>query len=153
MPAPITAPTPSAVSDTGPNVRFSVCSPVALASLSSQSIGFLLNSALPIRKLLPKKTYANRRLFRSRRRLPCLLPKQIYRNAQQNDDQPRPSVLWLVTQKLNFDEDCHHQVKCRQKRIPERPIGSLHVRTFPAQNEKPAQREDVKNQHGENQKI
>src|SRR5271168_4650388 len=52
MPAPMMAPTPSAVSDTGPNVRFNVCSPVALASFSSQSIGFFLNSGLLIRNLL-----------------------------------------------------------------------------------------------------
>src|ERR1700735_1985398 len=52
IPPPITAPTPKAVSETGPNVRFSVCSPVALASFSSQSIGFFLNSGLLIRNLL-----------------------------------------------------------------------------------------------------
>src|SRR5271156_162353 len=59
MPAPITAPTPSAGNETGPSVRFSVCSPVALASLSSQSIGFFLNSALLMRYVLRRVAAAS----------------------------------------------------------------------------------------------
>ena len=41
MPAPMTAPTPSAVSWKGPRVRFRLRSPVSPASANSMFIGFL----------------------------------------------------------------------------------------------------------------
>src|ERR1700730_8532031 len=46
MPAPMIAPTPSAVSCPAPNVRFRLCSPVSPASESSMLIGFLTKSQL-----------------------------------------------------------------------------------------------------------
>src|SRR5690349_8776577 len=43
-PAPMMAPMPRAMSDSGPRVRFSVCSPVAAASFIKRSIDLVLNS-------------------------------------------------------------------------------------------------------------
>ena len=66
---------------------------------------------------------------------------------------PRPSVLRLISQQLNFDKNSHHEIECRQNRVTERAIGPLHVGPLPAQNEQSAQRKNVKNQHRKNQKI
>src|SRR5260370_12691151 len=52
MPAPMTAPTPSAVNWTGPSVRFRLCSPASFASASNMLIGFLANKGLPMQLLL-----------------------------------------------------------------------------------------------------
>src|SRR3977135_1539223 len=52
MPAPMTAPTPSAVNWTGPSVRFRLCSPSSFASSSNMLIGFLANKGLPMQLLL-----------------------------------------------------------------------------------------------------
>ena len=47
----------------------------------------------------------------------------------------------------------HHDIERGKNRIAEGAIGPLHVRAFPAQDEKSAEREDIENQHGENQEI
>src|SRR5439155_19540482 len=52
MPAPMIAPTPSAVSWNGPSVRFRLCPPSSCASASSMLIGFLANKGLPMQLLL-----------------------------------------------------------------------------------------------------
>src|SRR6266436_8059701 len=52
MPAPIIAPTPSAVSWKGPSVRFRLCPPSSCASASNMLIGFLANKGLPMQLLL-----------------------------------------------------------------------------------------------------
>src|SRR5712664_2364153 len=52
MPAPMMAPTPSAVSWKGPSVRFRLCPPSSLASSSNMLIGFLANKGLPMQLLL-----------------------------------------------------------------------------------------------------
>src|SRR5882724_1262181 len=52
MPAPITAPTPSAVNWNGPSVLFRLCSPASLASSSNKLIGFFANKGLPMQLLL-----------------------------------------------------------------------------------------------------
>src|SRR5712692_1156392 len=52
MPAPIIAPTPSAVSWKGPSVRFRLCPPTSSASESNMLIGFLANKGLPMQLLL-----------------------------------------------------------------------------------------------------
>src|SRR5882724_555666 len=52
MPAPMIAPTPSAVSWKGPSVRFRLCPPSSLASESNKLIGFLANKGLPMQLLL-----------------------------------------------------------------------------------------------------
>src|SRR5437879_11514726 len=52
MPAPMIAPTPSAVSWKGPSVRFRLCPPSSCASASSMLIGFLANKGLPMQLLL-----------------------------------------------------------------------------------------------------
>src|SRR6266446_6890477 len=52
MPAPMMAPTPSAVSWKGPSVRFRLCPPTSLASSSNMLIGFLANKGLPMQLLL-----------------------------------------------------------------------------------------------------
>src|ERR1700722_6113335 len=104
IPAPITAPTPRAVSESGPSVRLRVCSPVSAASRSRTSMGFFLNSGLLISNLLSLHPASRPILIQPQPRTFHLFPQQINRNANQNDDQPRPSVLRLVTQKLDFDE-------------------------------------------------
>src|ERR1700704_4544616 len=52
MPAPMTAPTPSAVNWTGPSVRFRLCPPSSCASASNMLIGFLANKGWPMQLLL-----------------------------------------------------------------------------------------------------
>src|SRR5258708_7558072 len=52
MPAPMIAPTPSAVSWKGPSVRFRLCPPSSCASASNMLIGFLANKGLPMQLLL-----------------------------------------------------------------------------------------------------
>src|SRR5216683_730171 len=52
MPAPMIAPTPSAVSCTAPKVRLRLCSPASFDSVSSMLIGFFANNGLPMQLLL-----------------------------------------------------------------------------------------------------
>src|SRR5260370_14959795 len=52
MPAPMIAPTPSAVSWKGPSVRFRLCALSSWASESSMLIGFRANKGLPMQLLL-----------------------------------------------------------------------------------------------------
>src|SRR5229473_420831 len=52
MPAPMMAPTPSAVSCTAPKVRLRLCSPASFDSVSSMLIGFFANNGLPMQLLL-----------------------------------------------------------------------------------------------------
>src|SRR5256885_12082771 len=56
MPAPIMAPTPSAVSWTAPRLRFKLCSRVSWASPSSMLMGFLTNKEFPV--VFPSATAA-----------------------------------------------------------------------------------------------
>src|ERR1700730_11597469 len=52
MPAPMMAPTPSAVSWNGPSVRLRLWPPASCASARSMLIGFLANKGLPMQLLL-----------------------------------------------------------------------------------------------------
>src|SRR5579863_4392738 len=52
IPAPMIAPIPSDTRLTGPNARFSPCSPVSEASFNKASMGFVANNGFPIHLLL-----------------------------------------------------------------------------------------------------
>src|SRR5580658_983125 len=156
MSAPMMAPTPSAVSDTGPSERFRVCSPASSASFSSQSIGFFANSGLPIPRLsLARKNCDSDGgvTLGPRRRLPCQLPERIHRQTQQNDDQAGPSVLRFIPQQLDFEKSRHHDVERGKNRIAEGAVGAGHARAPDAQDEQAAEREDVEQKLGKDQKI
>src|SRR5580704_18231231 len=108
------APIPSAVSETGPRVRFSECSPVSRDSSIISDIGFFARTEPPIRLLLGAKSVPSlprRYKLRCRRfRFPDAIPQEIHRHAKDHNDESRPGVLRFVSKKLNFDEDGHHQI-------------------------------------------
>src|ERR1700753_607632 len=76
-------------------------------------------------------------------------PEQIHGDADEHDDQAGPGVLRLVAQQLNLDEHRNHEVSDRQHWITEGFVRARHVWPFPAKDEEAAEREDIKDQHGE----
>src|SRR5438128_8085002 len=97
IPAPITAPTPSAVSWKAPKVRFRLCSPDSLASANSDVSVLVANRFAIVCSLRPTINLLNHNP-------PCSRPCVVHRNPQQDDDQSRPGKLRLITQQHNINK-------------------------------------------------
>src|SRR5208283_4392249 len=117
MPAPMTAPMPSAVSWNGPSERFSVPTPVALASAVSTSIDFFANrSAMRTTIYLLVRLILTIFHLRLRTQAP---PEQIDRYPKQHEDKAGPCVLGFVTQEYNTDSRSHQDIERGQDWVAE----------------------------------
>ena len=84
---------------------------------------------------------------------PCLFQSRYTRHTQRHQDQPRPRVLWFVTQEYNRNPTRQHDIERRQHRVSKRPIRPHRVRLRPAQHKQTHNRQNVKNQHRKNHVI
>src|SRR5713226_9049780 len=142
MPAPMMAPMPRAVRETGPRVRRNVCSPDSWDSFSSISSGFFANSGFPMRRFSLLK-FPSPLDWGSAcvTRVPVLRlspPQQIDRYADQDNNQTRPSRLRFIKDQGEHDHGLRNDVQDGNNRIAERPVRPLGVGRLRRRTNNPA---------------
>src|SRR5712692_6526106 len=157
MPAPMMAPMPRAVRETGPSVRLRVCSPDSWDSCSSISMGFFANSGFPMRRLSLLK-FASPLDWGSVcvTRGPVLRlspPKQIDWYADQDNNQTRPSRLRFIKDQREHDHRRRNDVQDGNNRVAECPVRPLGVGPFTPKDEQPSDGQHEEDQHGKDNVI